>query len=83
MSLGLVVIGWFLVAIIGAGVFMVMAFEGQLKLDDEGIKEMSKMERLMTEAFLQQYWDANGAGKIRFVTLHGARFWAILLFNRK
>lgn len=83
MNIGITIIGWFLVAVIGAGILAVKSLETQLKWDDEDILEMDKMERLMVEAFLQQYWDANTIGKIKFVTFHGARLWAILLFDRK
>ena len=83
MNIGIVIVGWLIVAIMGAGLLVVKVLESQLKLDDEGIREMNKMERLKTEAFMQQYWDADGIGKMKFVTFHGARLWAILLFNRK
>ncbi|AGI11901.1 hypothetical protein X915_gp156 [Bacillus phage vB_BanS-Tsamsa] len=43
-------------------------------------------EKLQSEAFLQSFWDTGFFGKVNFVLLHGARFWAIVLgdkFKRK
>lgn len=54
-------------------------------LNDENSTSTDE-ERLQSEAFLQSFWDTNFFGKVNFVLLHGARFWAIVLgdkFKRK
>lgn len=74
-------ISWMMMFLMLSGFTLVTILEEDLKkpyLEDE--------ERLKTEAFLMPFWEGNFFSKVNFITLHGARLWAIILgdkFQRK
>lgn len=83
MSIGLTIVGWFLVAIIGVGVLTIKSMELLLKWDENGTQKLNDIDRATIRAFLQIYWNNNFAGRVVLVTVYGAKIWAMILFNRK
>jgi hypothetical protein len=73
-------ITWMITIFMLIGFSLVKIFEFDLR--DENSKSNEK-EKLMTEVFLQEYYDCNFAGKVNFIILHGARSLALILFRKK
>lgn len=82
MDLGMTVVGWLLFAIMFAGVFTIVISRLSLKLDDNGLIEMSSADRVRIEMLMQHYEEMDFAGRLNFVVVHGARIWATLLFGK-
>jgi hypothetical protein len=77
-TIGMMFITWMIIVFMATGILTIQISKYQVKRED-----IDDMERLLSETFLQMYYDNNFAGRVNFVILHGARFWAIVFFGLK
>lgn len=74
-------ISWMIMILMLTGYMIVNIAEHSLKGE-----ELSDEQRMNFEAFVIQFLDSSFVGRVNFITLQGARFWAIVLgdtFKRK
>ena len=69
-------ISWVLTLFMSTGFIYVKMLEYSLKYEN-----MEEMQRFIAETFLMDFWESGFSGKVRFILLHGTRFWALVLFG--
>ena len=77
MSIGMLCVGWLIVAIMLAGMLLIVSLKLALKSD-----QISDTERKSIEMILDDYYSRDFGGKLQFIVAQGAFMWSNLMFGK-